>query len=225
MSRLRILIHSVLMVVLLTAGTSTRNDLHLARQNNVCKILKEDVLLYFVFIDTRSTAPWTEFDILTTIDSIYVAEHWIEDQAKAAGVTLNIKTDYYIGNEFTTINRSMPKSTIRESLTEPNQERALSSMNRWADNIAKTVGSSLYIKDKDGIPRVKPPATRERLVAFLRDEYAVESVALMFLINNYYNDDISATINHMVTDEIEYAVVSYKYHEYQGQEGDLCIGL
>lgn len=211
MARFRILIFALISFVLLTSGASSRNDLIQARQNNVCKILKEDVLLYFVFIDTRTTAPWTEFDILTTIDSIYVAERWIEEQAKKAGVNLNIKTDYYIGNEYTTINRSLPKKTIQESLSEPNPERAKSALNRWGDYVAKTIGASLYIKEKDGIPKVKTPANRERLVAFLRDEYSVESVALMFFINNYFNEDVSVVMNQMETEQIEFAIVSYKY--------------
>ncbi|MFC2090283.1 hypothetical protein ACFLT1_05860 [Bacteroidota bacterium] len=201
----------LLSMVLLSSIPSTSSDYRSARENNVCKSLKNDVLLYFAFIDTRTTYPWTEFDILTTIDSIYVAEKWLEDQAEQAGITLNIKTDYYIGNEFTTINRNLPKNDVRESLNEPNVKKGIESINRWGDYIAKTIGESLYIREKDGIPQTKKPSTKERLIAHFRDDYRVESVALMFLVNNYYRDDISICLNTMNSDDVEFAVVSYKY--------------
>jgi len=200
-----------LAAVLISAGPSGRNDLGAARMNNVCKDLRDDVLLYFVFIDTRTTYPWTEFDILTTIDSIHVAERWLEDQAKKAGIPLNVKTDYYIGNEYTTINKSLPKKNITESISDPNLKQGLQALNKWGDYVAKIIGESLYIKEKDGIPTTKKPSTKERLVAHLRDEYGVESVALMFFVNNYFREDISLAINTMNSDDVEFAVVSYKY--------------
>lgn len=198
-------------IILISSGPSARNDFSATRNNNVCKVLKDEVLLYFVFIDTRTTYPWTEFDILTTIDSIHVAKRWIEAEASKAGISLNIKTDYYIGNEFTTINRNLPKKSVLESINDPNFYKGVYSLNRWADYVAKTVGESLYLKEKDGIPTINKPTNKERLIAQLRDEYAVESVALMFFVNNYFRDDISIAINTRETEDVEFAIVSYKY--------------
>ena len=65
-------------------------------------------VLYFVFIDTRTTYPWTEFDIMSTIDSLNTAVNWIKEQARMYNVELNIKTDYYIGDEFATVERNLP---------------------------------------------------------------------------------------------------------------------
>ncbi len=87
----------------------------------------------------------------------------------------------------------------------------MNSLSRWGDNIAKIIGESLYIKDKDGIPAQKQPANKERLMAFMRDEYQVESVAMLFLVNNYYRTDISLAINTLHNDDVEFSVVSYKY--------------
>lgn len=182
-----------------------------ARQNNVCKVLKNDVLLYFVFIDTRTTYPWTEFDILSTIDSIHLAERWLEKQAESAGIELNIKTDYYIGDEFTTISRNLPKDNVAMTLSELGYSKGVSDLNRWGDYVSKTIGESLFIREKDGIPTTKKPSTKERLTAHLRDEYNVESVALMFFVNNYFKEDLSIVINTMNNDDIEFAIVSYKY--------------
>lgn len=201
----------LLALIFISAGPSSRETFLEARENNVCKSLHNDVLLYFVFIDSRTTSPWTEFDIMTTIDSIHVAKRWLETKASKAGVELNIKTDYYIGNEYTTINRNLPKNTVKTSVTDPNYSKGIYALNRWADYVAKIVGESLYIKEKDGIPATKKPGTKERLIAHLRDAYGVESVALMFFVNNYFRDDISLAINTMNTEDVEFALVSYKY--------------
>lgn len=200
----------LLPILFLSAGPDS-GDYSSARKNNVCKVLKDDVLLYFIFIDTRTTYPWTEFDILTTIDSIQVTKRWIEEKAQEAGIELNIKTDYYIGNEYTTINRNLPKKTVMESVSDPNYKQGVQALNRWSDYVAKTVGESLYVREKDGIPPLKQPNTKERLTALLRDEYAVESVAIMFFVNNYFRNDVSVALNTRNTDDIEYAIISYKY--------------
>jgi len=186
-------------------------DFRAGRYNNVCKDLREDVLLYFVFVDTRTTSPWTEFDILTTIDSIHVAAKWLEAQAGSMGIPLNIKTDYYIGNEFATIRRNLPEKSIGETIEKQGLVRGMESLSRWGDYISKIIGESVYIKEKDGIPEQRQPYNKERLIAYLRDEFQVESVALLFMVNNYYRSDISLAVNTLHNADVEFAVVSYKY--------------
>ncbi len=204
----------LMLFTLLFVGTSASTpalDFREGRNNNVCKSLQNDVLLYFVFVDTRTTYPWSEFDILTTMDSIQVATHWLEGVANENEVALHIKTDFYIGDEFTTIERNLPGSSVDETIKNLKLEKGMKSLSRWGDNISKTIGESLYIKEKDGIPTQKKPGTKERLIAFLRDEYQVESVALLFLVNNYFKTDISLGINTLHNDDVEFSVVSYKY--------------
>jgi hypothetical protein len=188
-----------------------RVDYRDARYKNVCKDLKGDVLLYFMFIDSKYTTPWTEFDIQSTIDSIRAAINWIHLQARDNNITLNIKADFYIGPEYTTIKRNLPEATVRESLTEPNTKQVKENIRRWSDGVARIAGQSVTLRQKDGIPEVKTPKNKERLVAFLRDENKVESVALFYLVNNYYKSDISMPVNTFTTNDIEFAIVSYKY--------------
>jgi len=209
----RIIIYIILFVFLFagTSATTPSIDFSAGRYNNVCKSLQNDVLLYFVFVDTRTTFPWSEFDILTTIDSIQVAVHWLEREAKARGINLLIKTDFYIGDEFTTIQKNLPQNSVDETIRNLNLVEGMLSLSRWGDNISRTIGESLYIKDKDGIPAQKKPGTKERLIAFLRDEYQVESVALLLLVNNYFKTDISLAVNTLNNDDVEFSVVSYKY--------------
>ena len=177
---------------------------------NVCKSLTNDVLVYLIFVDSKQTAPWTEFDIYSTLDSLAQAVKWLQAQAQKNGISLIIKTDYYIG-EFATINKSLPQGSVKKSLTVPNLRTGIVEMNNWADYIAKRAGTTLNVVEKDGIPEVQNPRNKERLIAFLRDENNVESVALLFMVNNYYKDDISIALNTLGTEEIEFSVVSYKY--------------
>ncbi|MBU0764890.1 MAG: hypothetical protein KJ607_08655 [Bacteroidetes bacterium] len=188
-----------------------RIDLRKARSYNVCKTLNGDVLVYVIFVDTKTTAPWTEFDIETTRDSVAKAVQWLTDQAVKNGVELNIKTDMFVGQEFTTIKRDLPEGSVRQSFTSPNTVKGTENLNKWADYIAKKAGTDFNITDKDGLPEIKNPRNKERLIAWLRDEHKVESVALLLMVNNYFRDDISVQMNTMSCDDVEFAVVSYKY--------------
>ena len=207
----RILLALLLLLILPSTRPAMRLDYREARLKNVCKDLKGDALLYFIFIDTKTTAPWTEFDIESTIDSVRAAISWLHGQAQEENIPLNIVTDFYIGTEFTTISRNLPGGTVYESLTEPNLRKAMENINRWADGVAKIAGKAVTLRSKDGIPDVKSPSNAERLIAFLRDENNVESVGLIFFVNNYYKSDISIPVNIFHTENVEYAIVSYKY--------------
>ncbi|MFW5819903.1 MAG: hypothetical protein ACOCWA_01330, partial [Bacteroidota bacterium] len=199
------------LTVIFTSSSVIRVDYRQGRFNNVCKDLRNDVLLYFIFIDTKETSPWTEFDIMSTIDSLGVAVRWLEKAAKQNKVELTIKTDYYIGNEFATINQNLPEKSVEESLLHPNLKKGIEALNKWADNVSRKAGESFYLVDKDGIPKTQPPNDAERLIAHLRDEYSVESVALMFMVNNYFKTDLSVALNTLTTEDVEFAIVSYKY--------------
>jgi hypothetical protein len=186
-------------------------DYRTGMYKNVCKNLRNDVLLYFIFVDNKSTAPWTEFDIRSTIDSVAIARRWLMEQAKKYHIPLTVKTDYYIGSDFTTISKNLPGGSVYQSAITPNFKNGLKELNKWADWIARKAGTNFNLPQKDGIPDIKNPRNKERLIAYLRDEYHVESVALLFMVNNYFKTDISLQINTMNTDDIEFAIVSYKY--------------
>ncbi len=186
-------------------------DYRWAMHKNVCKDLHNSVLMYFIFVDTKTTVPWTEFDIRTTLDSIAIARKWLLEQAKKYNVSVSIQTDYYIGKEFTTITKNLPNGSVYQSAITPSFKDGLAELNSWADWIAKKAGATLNITQKDGIPGIKNPRNKERLIAYLRDNYKVESVALFFMVNNYFKTDISLPINTMNTNDVEFAIVSFKY--------------
>jgi hypothetical protein len=197
--------------IIISSALPERLDYRKGRYTNVCKDLKDEVLLYFVFIDSKETSPWTEFDIISTIDSIGVAVQWLNKQAEKNKVELHVKTEYFIGNEFATVNRNLPKGTVSESFHEPNIKTGIASLNKWADYVSRIIGNSFYIIEKDGIPPLQAPRDAERLIAHLRDEFSVESVVLMFMVNNYFRTDISIALNTFDTENVEYCIVSYKY--------------
>lgn len=205
----------ILFIAVLTMIPSSfslkRIDYRESRNKNVCKYLKGDVLLYFVFVDNKESAPWTEFDIRTTLDSIATAVKWLHKQAAAAGIPLHIKTDYYIGKEYSTVSRNLTHATVSKTIDKLGLKKGLEELNTWGDNVAKRVGSAYVMPEKDGIPEIKNPKNKERLVAFLRDDHAVESVALLFFLNNYFRVDISLQVNTFDTNDIEFGIVSYKY--------------
>ncbi len=211
---MKIFVRLVFLIVLMVFPTGysfKRIDYRKGIRNNVCKILKDDVLVYFIFVDSKETSPWTEFDVRSTIDSISVAIKWLELQARHNGISLNIITDYYIGEEYTTIKKALPMGSVIKSISEPSLKRGLESLNLWADNIARKAGTSFNILEKDGIPEIKNPKNKERLVAYLRDTKQVESVALLYMVNNYFRNDISIAVNTLNTHDVEFAIVSYKY--------------
>lgn len=197
--------------VLQSSFSFERIDYRNGMNNNVCKAFKNDVLVYFIFVDSKETSPWTEFDIQSTLDSMDVAIRWLKAQAYSHGVQLNIRSDYYIGSEYTTIKKNLPAGTIRETATKSGFRKGVVEINKWADGIASKVGKDVQITNKDGIPEIKDPNNKERLIAHLRDENKVESVALLFMVNNYYRNDISLTVNHLDTKDVEFSIVSYKY--------------
>jgi hypothetical protein len=210
--RVSLKIMLVAFLLLVPQGFSGRKtDFLKGRHNNVCKDFKDNVLVYTIFVDSRETAPWTEFDIRTTLDSLKIAVRWLSDQAKKQGMTLNLMNDYYIGPEYTPVKRALPQGTIKESVSQRRFKQGITLLNEWADFVAKRAGSTLNIEQKDGIPDIPTPKNVERLIAFLRDEKQAESVALLFMLNNYYRNDISIPVNQLDDKDIEFAMISYKY--------------
>ena len=203
-------------IILIVIASSTgfvaqKIDYREGRYMNVCKSLTGDALVYCIFVDTKETKPWSDFDIRTTVDSLRVAVQWINEQATKNNINLKIKSDYFIGDKYATIRKNLPMGNVYKSVTEPNMKTGIYELNKWANSVAKMAGMTLNIVTKDGIPDISNPRDKERFVAYLRDEYSVESVALLFMVNNYYKTDISITLNTLNTDDVEFAIVSYKY--------------
>ena len=200
-----------ILLVLSSSFTFRKTDFRKGIKTNVCKDLRGNILVYTIFVDSKTTSPWTEYDIKTTLDSIRVAVSWLKKQCNENNVQANFTTDYFVGPEFTTIKKNLPEESIYLSVTEPNTKQGFNNINKWSDYIARKAGDTFNIEDKEGLREVKKPKNKERLIAYLRDKFNVESVVLLFMLNNYYRTDISVQVNTLNSKDIEYAIVSYKY--------------
>ena len=177
--------------------------------NNVCKKLIGNVVLYAVFVDTRYTQPWTEYDIKSTLDSISKATKWIEKIASENGVSVNINVQYHQNKRMIPISNDFPNKTLSGTLF-PILNVGIPKVDRWADMVAKTAGKSLPTDTTTLIKTKNRLSDRERLIARLRDIYKTDNVVLMYFINNYYKEEVSVTLHNASMTNIEYSVVSFK---------------
>jgi hypothetical protein len=200
--------------------------------NNVCKRLTGNAVLYAVFVDTRYSRPWTTYDIMSTLDSIGRATRWIEGKAKENGVSLTIRTDYHQNKKVIPIYKDLPAKSVAATLLTIPPYYGILRTDRWANRVAQEAGKS-YPTDTASLVRTKIKIKdRERLIAKLRDVYKTDNVALVYFVNNYYIDDLSVAMHTASKDDdAEYAIVSFKNpsviaHEFLHLFGalDLYIG-
>lgn len=179
--------------------------------NNVCKTLKGNVVLYAIFVDSKHTNPWSSYDIESTLDSLNRAITWIEKKAQDDSVSVDIKLDYHITpTGQIPIKSDLTKKTLSATLYKKPLWSGVRDIHRWADKLAKEAGKSLP-KDTSPMTNIKNDLkTRERLIARLRDIHRTDKVALMYIINNYYKDEISVTFDISADNSVEYSVVSFK---------------
>ncbi len=205
------LIFLIVFGILLQAFSFERIDYRDGIRKNVCKEFRNDVLVYYAFVDSEETAPRTEFDVQSTLDSMEVALKWLNDKARECNIELNIKSDYYFGSEFTTTRKILENGTVYTTATTPKLIKGLEELNSWSDGIASRIDKDIQNTKKDGIPEVKNHGNKEKLAAHLIDEHTVESIVLLFMANNFFKKDISTPVNHMNSNDLKFATVSYKY--------------
>jgi|GEM_PF-429430 len=178
--------------------------------NNVCKKLRGKVVLYAIFVDTRYTQPWTEYDILSTLDSINRAARWLEVEAGARGVYLQIEVQNFHNGKIIPLVNDFPNRTLSGTLFSPSVFVGIPKLDRWANAIAKKAGQAMF-KDTAQIINTKNRLNdRERLIARLRDINKTDNVALMYFVNNYYKQELSVTLHIASFNETEYSIVSFK---------------
>ncbi len=190
-------------------GSGYVEDIHIATvNNNVCKTLRGDVVIYAIFVDSKYTNPWTTHDLKSTLDSIQKAAKWIETQALSANVNLEIELDHYRDEDLIIpINETLLRRSLSATLA---MRSGVQNVDRWADRVGNKA-LQIFGADTATITRTKiKPYDRERLMARVRDIYETDNVALMYFINNYYTDEVSVAMHTAQDKNPEYAVVSGK---------------
>lgn len=162
-----------------------------SRDHNICKILQGDVLLYIVFVETRESYSWTTYDINSTIDSIHVATQWLSKQAQKNNIRLSVNYEYFQKDTMHSVYRNFSGSFKKAASTSNGRE----SLIKWSDKVIKEAAD---IK------------TKEEFVAQIRNKYNVESVALIFMINNYYKTDFGASFYTESNEGLEFSILSTK---------------
>lgn len=192
-------------------------DLLPSKNKNTCKNLQQDVVLFAVFVDSKKTGFWTDYEIAACLDSITKAVDWIGVQAEKSNIPLNIKVEYHKNNNgIIPIKNNFSLGSFSKTLFPPGDvseyeriQRGISFVDKWADKLAKEVSKTFDIS-ADSSFNLSKARKLEDLVLRLRMHYQTENIALMFFINEYYTKEISASF-HCNTDDIpEYAVVSDK---------------
>ncbi len=178
--------------------------------NNICKKLSGNIVLYAIFVDTRYTQPWSEYDITSTLDSINKAARWLEMLAKEENIALTIDIKYHQNGKTIPIVNNFPDKTLSGTLFSPIPSFGVPKLDRWSDKIARTAGLSLPRDTSKIVKTQNRLSDRERLIARLRDLQKTDNVALMYFINNYFSEDISLALHTSHNSSPEYAIVSYK---------------
>ena len=178
--------------------------------NNVCKKLVGHVVLYAIFVDTRYTQPWSEYDITSTLDSIYKAALWLEKLAKENNIILDVNVKYHQNGKVIPLAGNFPDKTLFKTLFSPVPSIGVPKLDRWSDRIARTAGLSLPKDTSKIIKTFNRLTDRERLIARLRDIYKTDNVAIIYFVNDYYSEDISLALHTSNRESPEYAIISYK---------------
>ncbi len=183
-------------------------------RNNVCKTLEKKTVLYAVFVDSDPTHPWSEFDIQSTIDSIQIAIAWLENQAVKNGKSLDIILEHGTNaakNKVIPFKEEFKYKTLSGTLFKYIElSKGIKLIDQWSDNVSKDVARTIPDDNSEIVLTKNRSNNRERLISKLRNEYKTDNIALLFFVNNYFENEISIALHTSSNSETEYAVVSDK---------------
>lgn len=199
-------------LLLFNCSVTRQVEVHLAsRENNVCKLLIGNVVLYAIFVDSKYTKPWSEYDIRSTLDSIQKGMDWVIKKAKENNHFLSIEVSYHTSkNGSVPIYQDFSKKTLSATLFKLPVYSGIKDIYKWADRISAEAAKSLPKDTSVMVKTANNLQDRERLLARLRDIYKTDNIALMYFINNYYTNEVSVTLDTNNGAGVEFSVVSFK---------------
>lgn len=161
------------------------------RNHNVCRKLQGDVLVYVVWIEMKSTSKWLDYDLNSTYDSVRVAIKWLNDMAKKNNKALNIKLNTGQNDTLSTVTAKFTEN-IPDLI---NSDEGLLKIDDLTNKIVRTQSGE---------------RTKEQLISKLRNEYRVDGIALLFMVNNFYKEDYILSFNTTSNERAEYSILSTK---------------
>ena len=179
--------------------------------NNVCKTLEKKTILYAIFVDSDATHPWSEYDINSTLDSIQISVDWIIKQANKSGVNLTIDIEHAHKNEKIPFKEKLRYETLSGTLFKYRDLRkGINLIDDWSDKVSKDVARTLDDDTSTVVSSKNRSNNRERMIAKLRNQYKTDNVAVLYFINNYYENEVSVAFHTASNSETEFAVLSTK---------------
>lgn len=178
--------------------------------NNTCKKLKDFVVVYVIFVDSKFTQPWTEYDMNSTLDSIKKAMTWVEGHAKNDSVFLDIQVVNHDNKNIFPIDNKLQKKTLSATFFGTKSHVNIATIDKWADKIAAEAQKSLGPDTSKHTKTKNVPKDRVSLIARLRDIYKTDNVALFYCLNNFFTDEISLALHTGENISIEYSILSFK---------------
>ncbi len=180
-------------------------------RNNVCKTLDKEVVLYAIFVDSDKTHPWTGYDIRSTLDSIQVSIDWMHKKAVEKGINLTIRLNHAQRETIIPFKEAFKYGTLSGTLFKyADLSKGIKYVDEWADNVAKDVAKTLPDDTASFILTKNKSNDRERMIAKLRNVYETDNIAVMYFINNYFENEISVALHTGSNDKTEYCIVSTK---------------
>lgn len=200
---------AILAIVLFTISSCTskvKMDNAWKRNFNVCKKLKDKILVYPVFIEDRKGEVWKKEEIQAFLDSINIATNWIKDEATKNDVQL----DFLIEAHPSALEVGLPGKTIDGTYSMANNILGVGRINKHYDNVAKKGFKSIKNQKGASAPFITRAKAKDDFVARLRNQYQLESVVLLFVHKpDKLKNNILFTLNTLNNEDIEYSVLSF----------------
>jgi hypothetical protein len=182
-------------------------DRSLKSNRNVCKKLVGKVLIYVVFVDTKSGPAWTDADIRSTIGFYQDAANWMGIMAEKNNIPLHIQVEY--PSSAKAIKKDFPIKNVAAIMSY--EQKDIKKLCSWSDAISKAIAVNLINENTtDSLPTVINPKDTERLIARLRNQHNTENVALVFTTNHPESSAIGLPMNTLNNENIEFIINSYK---------------
>lgn len=182
------------------------------KNQNVCKMLTDTVMVYALFVDVDIYHPWTEFDIASTMDSLNRASKWLEVQAKKRDKHLHIERQLHKqGTKLSIYERPAKVSLSLNGITNKGGN-ARKKLTPWADGISKYAARGLKYKPSSAIHERLKIIDLQTLNLALRDHFKRENVAILFFVNGYYENHPSYSFHTdaAISSKVEYSIITTK---------------
>lgn len=205
---MRYYLYALVLCSFLACKSSKEIDARWAKDRNVAKTLTGKTVVYTIFVDSKTSLPWSGFDISSTKDSLNKVYKWLEHEGKKYGQEFEILPVYAVQGKNQTFKKKLPYDRMSEASTA--NEVKGGKLAKWAESILKKLEKGLKLPNKEELPKKPKLDGFYKVVQKLKRIHNADNVVIFFMLNNYYIYDSSLILNFMQDEECEYAINSGK---------------